>query len=268
MRRLLGVGLILGLSTGCLFMSMKNATLPEEKLGKYWYTYAGEDPYGDPSSGLVLGQARLAVDLYAPGATLNLQREEGGVWRDVQLELDYHWSVYRGILIGRTWSTLHKDVVNVWTGEVPPMGRRDGLRHFQTANQLLSLYGGNSDFWRNVRALTLWTHDGWFLLKVPPGRYRMANLYWERSETDWDERVGYTVITTTTISNSRSVAASFDVAPGQVNFIGQYVYPGERGDPRYTRVPEEAAAALAQIVRRLSEASAPWPVVDVEPVAF
>lgn len=53
-----------------------------------------------------------------------------------------------------------------------------------------------------------------------------------------------------------------------MNFIGQYVYPGESGEPSYTRVPEEREAAMNQILRRIPAGSLPWPVVDVEPVAL
>lgn len=248
--------------SGCMGIAKSVIAGPpdEEDLKEYWFTYAGEQPFADTAQGLVVGSIRLKEG--GPetqrGCTFQVERQGEAGWTAVDHVLEYRVSHDRGPLLGTSWDPQRMTTRDVWAGTAPPARREALAPVFGVGAAGAALFMGDQSWVTNLYALQSWLPPGAFMLRLPPGRYRLAKVEFFAVEGDSAQQGQVVTNTTRTWSDSREIGPEFTVKAGVVGFIGAHDYGAV--PERHSHDPAAGRAILQAAIRRLPAPGTPWPL--------
>jgi hypothetical protein len=239
--------------SGCSVLMNMNPS--EKSMKDNFFTYIGQNPFHpQPTDAIVLG--KLSFSGYGSiFSVVKLDENNKVVSSPIILKLSYCVTKSRGILPKK------KKVYNVETDDIyagnAPADRRDAFKPILSTGSLLkAVYGGSlGSFEKNIQAMQTQLPKGWFLIRLPEGKYQIMDAEQENNSVSG----GYksTIVTTTT--QKLSDGPVFEVKKGVINYIGKYDYsPGKI----FSSDLDEAKNIIKQGTGRISVKDTPWEIIS------
>lgn len=215
-----------------------------------FFTYIGQNPFSPEfNDGIVLGK----LSFNGNGSIFSVTPLDAPDHKPVVLDLSYCVTTSRGILPKKK-KVYHVKTSDIYAGNAPS-GRDDAFSPILSAGSLIkSVYGGSvGSFEKNIHAMQTQLPKGWFMIRLPAGKYQITNAE--------EESVSVSGNKITTASSSLSDGPVFSVDPGVINYIGNYSYSPELSSSK-DRI--EAQQMVTQCLGRLQIIDPQWVIVEAD----
>lgn len=245
---LAGISSLLLLS-GCSILW--NTMASEKSMQDNFFTYIGQNPFNPQAmDGIILGKISFG-DGGSIFSVSRLDNDNKISSTPETLKLSYCVTKKRGILPKKK-KVYNVETVDIYAGNAPN-DRKDAFKPILgTGSFIKSIYGGTSgSFAKNMNALQTQLPSGWFLIRLPVGKYQITNLEHE------GVAVGNEYITTTTCTESSGPI--FEVKKGVINYIGKYAYNPE---VQFSTDLNEAKKMVTQGISRIKVIDPQWEIVS------
>lgn len=230
----------------------------EKAIADMYFTYINhDDPFRTgQDAGIVIGKITMECGPYRTGSSFTIRDEAGNI---VPVKLEYNEQKQYGVI---KWKKEREKSVNyIYAGDWNTTSD-DDYKEFIGVGALGVgvLMGSLGSKNKNAMNMTMAMPEGWFMVKLPPGKYSISDARADYFENKTSSGYQRTTTVVTEYKNQLNKTINFSIGKEQITYVGGYHVKAD-GSADFAYDDGEMETALKKGLSRLKVSSPRWAVV-------